>query len=128
MTPPLFVYGTLKRSAPGAPHRLLRSARFAGAASVRGSLYDLGDYPGLVHGRANGHRVFGELYELPPDTAARTLRQLDRYEGREFLRKRVFVTLPSGRKRAAWAFVLRRAPDSAPVLASGRYARARGAA
>ena len=128
MTPTLFVYGTLKRRAPSSPHRLLRSARFASRASMRGRLYDLGEYPGLVRGQAGGHRVFGELYELPPDTAIETLRALDQYEGRAFSRERVYVTLPSGRRRAAWTYVLRRAPRSAPTLASGRYTRRRGAA
>jgi gamma-glutamylcyclotransferase (GGCT)/AIG2-like uncharacterized protein YtfP len=129
MTVSLFVYGTLKRASPGGPHRLLRTARLLGRGSVRGVLYDLGRYPGLVRTTANGHRVFGELYALPDDAAQRMLHQLDEYEGGEFARRRMFVTLPNGRRRAAWAYVLRgRPPRSARHLDSGQYAPGRGAA
>jgi gamma-glutamylcyclotransferase (GGCT)/AIG2-like uncharacterized protein YtfP len=125
----LFVYGTLKREAPGRRHRLLRDARYVRNASVTGILYDLGRYPGLVRVLANGHRVVGELYELPDEAAPRLLRELDRYEGPEFSRRRIYVTLPDGRRRAAWTYVIRgRPPRSARQLTSGRYAHKRGAA
>ena len=125
----LFVYGTLKRRAPGRPHRLLRSAQFVGSASVRGRLYDLGRYPGLVRERANDGRVFGELYELPDDVAKRALRNLDEYEGQEFDRQRMYAVLPDGRRRASWVYVLREQPrDSARPVQSGRYKLKRGAA
>jgi gamma-glutamylcyclotransferase (GGCT)/AIG2-like uncharacterized protein YtfP len=125
----IFVYGTLKRGAPGQAHRLLAPARLVGHGSVRGLLYDLGRYPGLIREGSNGHRVFGELYEIPVATAERSLRLLDAYEGREFKRERVYVTLANGRRRAAWAYVLRRQPPrSARHLQSGRYASSRGAA
>jgi gamma-glutamylcyclotransferase (GGCT)/AIG2-like uncharacterized protein YtfP len=121
----LFVYGTLKKRSQA--HRLLRGARFIAPASVTGALYDLGDYPGLVQ-RRNGGRVVGELYELPADHE-RVLKALDRYEGREFIRRRVFANLPSGQRRAAWAYFLRGGPPkSARQLESGRYPLRRGAA
>jgi gamma-glutamylcyclotransferase (GGCT)/AIG2-like uncharacterized protein YtfP len=129
MALPLFVYGTLKRSAAGAPHALLRDARAIGSASMSGSMYDLGRYPGVYRRSAPGRRVFGELYELPEESAAVALRKLDRYEGSEFIRQRVFVTLRDGRRRAAWTYVLRRRPQkSARALLSGRYQPKRGAA
>lgn len=61
MSDTLFVYGTLKRQGPGEPHRLLRGARFVSPATVGGTLYDLGRYPGLVRKARDGQRVFGEL-------------------------------------------------------------------
>jgi gamma-glutamylcyclotransferase (GGCT)/AIG2-like uncharacterized protein YtfP len=126
VTTTLFVYGTLKKRSEA--HDLLRGARYLGPASVTGALYDLGEYPGLVKKRANARLVAGELYELPDD-AARTFRILDRYEGREFVRRRVFVRLKSGRRRAAWTYVLRNdPPKSARLVESGRYRLRRGAA
>ncbi len=128
MALPLFVYGTLKRSAAGMPHALLRGARLVSSASMSGSLYDLGEYPGVDRRSATSRRVFGELYVLP-DQGAATLRALDRYEGAEFVRQRVFVTLRDGRRRAAWTYVLRKRPSkSARALLSGRYPPKRGAA
>ena len=125
----IFVYGTLKRGAPGHAHRLLNPARLVGHGSVRGLLYDLGRYPGLIREGANGHRVFGELYEIPIPAAERTLRLLDAYEGREFKRERVYVALRNGRRRAAWTYVLRRQPPrSARHLEGGRFPSRRGSA
>ena len=69
------------------------------------------------------------MNEIPVATAERSLRLLDAYEGREFKRERVYVTLANGRRRAAWVYVLRRQPlRSARHLQSGRYASSRGAA
>ena len=129
MNLPLFVYGTLKRSQKGMPHSLMRQARFLSRASMSGSLYDLGPYPGVFRNSAGGGRVFGELYELPHHTGPRALQALDEYEGPEFRRRRVLVTLRGGRRRVAWTYVLRRRPEKhARLVPSGRYPSRRGAA
>jgi gamma-glutamylcyclotransferase (GGCT)/AIG2-like uncharacterized protein YtfP len=65
--------------------------------------------------------VVGEVYELPAEKATRMLRALDRYEGREFVRRRTFVTLLKGGRRAAWVYVLRATPKTARRIPSGRY-------
>jgi gamma-glutamylcyclotransferase (GGCT)/AIG2-like uncharacterized protein YtfP len=122
MNLPLFVYGTLQRSQNGMPHSLLRQARFVSYASMSGSLYDLGPYPGVFRDSAGRGRVFGELYELPDHTGPRTLQALDEHEGPEFRRRRVLVTLRGGRRRAAWTYVLCRRPEElARLVPSGRY-------
>ena len=129
MPVPLFVYGSLKRDAPAKRHRLLRDARFLNVASMAGTLYDLGRYPGVVRDSRRRGRVFGELYEIPDEVAQKALRALDGYEGSEFDRQRVYVTLRDGKRRVAWAYVLRkRPPKSARRVDSGRYQRKRGAA
>ena len=122
----LYVYGTLKRDSRGKRHPLLRDARFVTLASMLGTLYDLGPYPGVVPD-SKTRRVFGELYEIPSIIAERSLDALDWYEGSDFIRRRVFVTMRDGRRRAAWAYLLRkRPPQSARHLESGRYSRRRG--
>ena len=129
MALPLFVYGTLKRAGPRGPHALLRQARYLNAASISGSLYDLGPYPGVYRGSARRRRVFGELYQLPDQGENRALRALDKYEGREFVRRRVFVTLRDGRRRAAWIYLLRKLPrKTARPVASGRWPKRNRAA
>ena len=125
----LFVYGTLRRTASGGRHPLLRSARLVGAATMAGRLFDLGRYPGAVRDPGDRRRIFGELYEIPDAAAGPTLRTLDEYEGPEFVRRRAYVRLRDGTRRAAWTYVLRgRPPSSARPVATGRYARGRGAA
>ena len=49
----LFVYGTLRSDSGHAMHAVLvRGAQLVGRGEVDGALVDLGDYPGLVLGRA----------------------------------------------------------------------------
>jgi gamma-glutamylcyclotransferase (GGCT)/AIG2-like uncharacterized protein YtfP len=57
----LFVYGTLRRDGSNDIARIAPAARFAGAARVRGRLYDLGAYPALLLD-ADAGWVSGEVY------------------------------------------------------------------
>lgn len=72
----LFVYGTLMRDGPR--HGLLADQRFLGEARTRPyyALFDLGEYPGLVHRPEEGRAIHGELYEVP----ASLIERLDRIE------------------------------------------------
>ena len=109
----LFVYGTLRRSSSA--HSLLRDAQFVANASIKGRLLDLGEYPALVRERRDAGKVRGELYALP-DNATGLLRELDRYEGSEFVRRRVFVTLRNGKRKGAWTYMLRSDPPRSARL------------
>ena len=60
----LFVYGTLRAGASQDIHRLAPPARFIGRGRVRGRLYHLGPYPGLVRG--GDAWVQGEVYAITP--------------------------------------------------------------
>ena len=74
----VFVYGTLRSAAAGAGGRgLLRGGERVGEGVVRGTLYDLGDYPALLLG--GGDTVRGEIWRFPTDR----LPLLDRYEATE---------------------------------------------
>lgn len=101
--PLLFAYGTLQEARQrdavlgGAPTRVV------GRGSVAGTLYDLGEFPGLVAGGAA--RVPGTLIELPDETV---LPLLDAYEGIAdglYRRVRATVQLDSGAEVAAWLYV-----------------------
>jgi len=117
----LFVYGSLRRSAPGKHHPFLRDARFLGVATIRGQLYDLGPYSMMVPSPSGG-RVHGELYELHDATASESWKVLDDYEGREFKRVRVVATLRNGSRRSTWVYTSRKPPpQSARLIESGRY-------
>lgn len=111
-----FAYGTFR---VGSGHEMQRwltaHAALIGEASVRGVLYDLGGYPGLVVETAAPDAVRGDVYRLHPETTAETLRQLDAYEGcgpgspepHECRRTRIQVRLDGGESVDAWVYVLR---------------------
>ncbi|MEO8023942.1 gamma-glutamylcyclotransferase family protein [Polaromonas sp.] len=66
-TPPadthhVFVYGTLRRGDVRDITRMHPAPQFVGMASVAGTLYDLGSYPGVVLGGPG--RVTGEVYAI----------------------------------------------------------------
>lgn len=77
----LFVYGTLMSTAGHAMGvKLAREADLVGPATMKGTLYDFGRYPGMVEAEGGGGGiVHGEVVRLhrPADSLA----WLDRYEG-----------------------------------------------
>lgn len=95
MSEPLhvFVYGTLRRGEANDINRLLPSPRLLGLARIRGTLYDLGPYPGVVLGGEGW--VQGEVYAI----SAELERQLDLIEevapvpSGEYMRRHLDVDL-----------------------------------
>jgi gamma-glutamylcyclotransferase (GGCT)/AIG2-like uncharacterized protein YtfP len=127
----LFSYGTLQpRHAPAEIASTVRRLRRVGKGSVRGRLYDLGEYPGAVLSRT-GPMVVGQVFELPDDPGV--LSRLDEYEGFDrnrpkgslFLRKRCLVTLQNGKKLSCWMYTYNRAPGAAPAVTTGDYSKHR---
>jgi gamma-glutamylcyclotransferase (GGCT)/AIG2-like uncharacterized protein YtfP len=94
-SPPLFVYGTLRRGQPA--HHLLQGAEFVGTARVRGRIVEAGGYPALAVG---DQWVTGELYRVNVKLFAR----LDDYEGKNYQRKLGMVIRESGGRRRAWIY------------------------
>jgi gamma-glutamylcyclotransferase (GGCT)/AIG2-like uncharacterized protein YtfP len=95
----LFVYGTLGSRFENRYARLLRAQSvFAGEATVRGTIRDMGAYPAFR--REPDGLVHGELYQLR--TPESTLAALDEYEGDEFER----VVIDCG-GRPAWIYQYR---------------------
>ena len=114
--PLLFAYGTLQEARQR--DAVLRGAatREIGRGSVAGTLYDLGEYPGLVADGAA--RVPGTLIELPDEAA---LALLDAYEGVDeglYARVRATVRLETGDELEAWLYSYLRPVDGRPRIAS----------
>lgn len=83
----VFVYGSLRRGNPGAMSVRFPNAVYVAEGRVRGSLYDLGEYPGLVMDGAASF-VTGEVYQVDDDT----LNRLDMFElTSDYSRKQVEV-------------------------------------
>ncbi len=125
---PLFVYGTLRKDGNKSMfHLLAKHSRFLGYARVRGRLYDLGDYPGLVLSDED-RWVRGEAYQI--DDNPDVLLTLDRHEGccpedpgpYEFERVTQAAVLEDGTTRQVWVYVYRLSIDEKPAIGSGDYA------
>lgn len=103
----LFTYGTLLS---GFKHEVLTSiskyVTLVGPATIKGALYDLGDYPGLVE-EPNGE-VQGELYSIQEPELV--FKVLDEYEGLdapnpEYQRVKKVIFLPGGNEIESWVYI-----------------------
>jgi len=124
----LFVYGTLQ---PPSSIPLADRLAVIGPARVRGRLYDLGPYPGLIPADdADADWVHGLLCALPsedPDLLA----DLDDYEGYDptdpvgslFVRERGTARVESGNDIPCWVYRYNRPVDAHARLVNGRWER-----
>ncbi len=128
---PLFVYGTLRRGCPTPMAEWLGStASWIGMAQIRGRLYRLDGYPGLVPDE-NGGLVQGDLFRLPDGAAGDALlARLDAYEEcapdcpapHEYARV-VLPVLFQGTLIEAWTYIYRRPTDALDMIESGDFLR-----
>jgi gamma-glutamylcyclotransferase (GGCT)/AIG2-like uncharacterized protein YtfP len=116
----LFTYGSLKTAdASVAARELLSGCERVGSASVRGTLYDLGDYPALL--LSGTDEVEGAVWRCPVEV----LPALDRYEGTVAGLFRRVATQVDG--QGCWLYVAgpllgpRLTPDAR--VTSGRWPR-----
>lgn len=115
------VYGLLRAGESGFEQFGLAGA-FAplGPCIIPGTLFDLGDYPGLILGEG---RVAGELFGVRD---ASVMPRLDAYEDywpgepqrSRYERVRISLVTPA---RSAWVYVWRRAVDPARRIESGDW-------
>jgi len=125
----LFLYGQLLQPEPDKELALVVN-RFhrIGAASVRGRLYDLGDYPGAVVDPSSNTSVRGELVEVPEDESILALDTYEEFDPTNpehslFVRKEVRIQLSDGRDVDAWMYVYNRHPGDAPLITGGIYSK-----
>lgn len=126
----VFVYGTLRRDfANEASSVLEQNASYAGQGFVRGRLFNLGSYPGLVLSGAPDEIVRGELYKIAHGRRESVLERLDEYEGcsssdpqpHEYRRELTEVFRSTGGVASAWAYVLNQPTDGLDLIDSGDY-------
>ena len=93
MMPHVFVYGTLRRHGRNDIARYGPEPVFVGEASIAGTLYDLGAYPGVVLGGAG--RVKGEVYRIEPavEVALDLLEEVAQDDSGEYIRREVRVAV-----------------------------------
>jgi gamma-glutamylcyclotransferase (GGCT)/AIG2-like uncharacterized protein YtfP len=126
----LFVYGTLlPEYAPEEFASVMGSLRTAGKGAVRGTLYNLGRYPGAVLDAASSRRIYGTVFALPDGEGL--LQRLDEYEEFDpdkpatshFIRRQGRVELTDGRTLECWIYEYNRSLEGARIVESGRYTR-----
>jgi gamma-glutamylcyclotransferase (GGCT)/AIG2-like uncharacterized protein YtfP len=124
----LFAYGTLQPGlAPKSMAGVVEKLRAVDAGSVRGTLYDLGRYPGAIADTAAEGKISGTVLELPADPAF--LYALDEYEGfdpqspetSEFIREQQTVELADGRNLECWFYRYNGKTDEKQVISTGMW-------
>lgn len=123
----LFIYGTLiPELAPKEIAPAVRKLEYVGDGSVSGTLYDLGDYPGIKLEPATRRRVRGRLFRVPSDEDLKKLDEFEEYNPRRprsslYTRKLVNVRLDNGKKVRAWIYEYNRSPASKNMIKNGMY-------
>ncbi len=116
----LFVYGSLRRDAEGRSHPLLADATCLGAATVRGALYKVDWYPGLVLDPEGG-AVRGDLFELPPARADAMIAALDDYEGGVYRRRLATAQVEGGEALETWVYAYTGGVQGFATIPSGDF-------
>jgi len=126
-----FVYGTLRRGEANdillaAARHGIAAPRLIGTATVRGTLYDFGAYPGLVPDAA-GVLVLGDVYQIEPELIA-VLDEIEEvYPGQDglFLRRQIDLEVKvAGQPHTflCWFYpVTASAVEGRPVIARGDW-------
>lgn len=110
----VFVYGTLRRG--GSNHFRMEKAEFVTMGTVKGRLYRIDWYPGLVlDALADG--IVGEIYQMSPAV----LEELDRFEGAEYRRLQTQVRLADGPTVSAWIWEWIGPVDESKRISSGDW-------
>lgn len=128
----LFVYGTLMRGERLAPSLAALNPRDIEPATTTGTLFDLGDYPGLV--LAGEDLVRGELVTLPdPEAAFAVLDEIEGFGGDDapdnlYERRTVTVVTSGGLSIKCWTYVYAAEMVAAVRIASGDWRAPRGRA
>ena len=112
----VFVYGTLRRG--GSNHHRLDGAEFLATATVRGRLYRIDWYPGLVADENSGE-VIGEIHHVP----AKMMAALDEYEGPGYRRMELDVRGVDGDISScrAWVWLWDGPVDESRCIAGGDW-------
>ena len=130
----LFAYGTLQpKKAPPEMREAVKALKPVAKGSVRGELYDLGQYPGAVFQNGTNGRVIGTVLRLPrrKDLNDHILRVLDDYEGVDpdnpkrglFVRREMPVRTRNGRRLKCWVYEFNGDPGEGKLIPSGQFSR-----
>ena len=124
----LFVYGKLRMTNSNKHAQYLhQNSRYVQTGCFKGKLYDAGHYPGAVPAEHPEFKVHGEIYKLTDPV--KVFMALDLYEEcaehfpepHEYKRQLVQVTLDSGDKLTAHAYIYNHDITNLTPIPSGDY-------
>ena len=117
----VFVYGTLRPSLAAATRHLVADLEKVGSATVRGLLFDLGDYPGMIAGDGIVH---GDLLRLGSPNRLSLLDEYEECDGPRplFRRQQMMARQATGELVAAWTYLYARSITGAVRIPEGDYA------
>lgn len=115
----VFVYGTLRRG--GSNHFRMAAAEFLESGTLRGRLYRVDWYPGLVMDAA-GDEIHGEVFAVRPEQLA----ELDDFEGQEYRRIRATVKTPYGVPMKVWIWEWLMPTDEGQRITGGDWLQENG--
>lgn len=111
---PVFVYGTLRRGGSNAFR--MDGAEFVAEATVRGKLYPISWYPGVVLD-AEAAPVKGDIFRV----SAEQLAALDAFEGPEYHRVETEAVTAAGECLTAWIWEWAMPVDGRDAIAGGDW-------
>ena|GEM_PF-283282 len=132
----IFVYGTLGRTTyphatPHHMHRVLTSfATFFSKAVLKGQMYFISQYPGVIASESSEDEVFGEVYTLTTNPHRNSLlwKIIDEYESADgtpdalYVRKKTSVVLlEEGTTLEVWVYFYNHAVDKLERIITGDY-------
>lgn len=113
-------------------HSILTTfATYVSRAFVRGQMYFVAQYPGVVASSADEDKVFGEVYAITTNPQRNDLlwKVLDEYEGNNgtdsalYVRHRTTATLEDGRTVEAWIYYYNRSTAALERIETGDYSK-----
>jgi gamma-glutamylcyclotransferase (GGCT)/AIG2-like uncharacterized protein YtfP len=125
----VFVYGTLRRGDDRDINRLSPAPRFVGPGLIRGVMYHLGAYPGVIldQGGKAGGRVVGEVYAIEA-ALERTLDEIEEIDPQhkdEYFKRQILVEVGARRLPCLVYEINPACVKDKPVIASGDWVRER---
>ncbi|MFK7935702.1 MAG: gamma-glutamylcyclotransferase [Saprospiraceae bacterium] len=124
----LFVYGSLMLNI-GSPmsNFLAQRAKFIGEGKVKGYLYDIGSYPGLVVDKQNGSLITGHVFELRH--AEQVWKVLDDYEDyrpdeveKSLYRRERALVMIAGKALDCQTYLYNQSVAQLAIIPTGNYA------
>ena len=124
----LFVYGTLRKDSDSPMAHILEGCcEYMDKAHIRGTLYDLGRYPGVLIGPGQDDQVYGEVFRLIDREQA--LLALDEYEEcaphsptpHLYHRRKFTAETESGPTVSCWVYVFNRSVEGCEYIPGGDY-------
>ena len=119
-SPLLFVYGSLRKN--GSHNHLLKEAEWFCQAHIKGLLFLIDWYPGLIVNVPDGssQNVIGDVYK---DITPYLFDQLDRYEGDTYDRKIVQVTTLTSKILQVHTYIYNQNVDPKKLIVSADWLR-----